>query len=96
MKLNSKYANICLLHFLVSVLKQDVLLQLIVKFALTYDFRKVKMHHDGLTFNRAPHFLVYADDFRLYSENINTLHKNTEALLDTLTKVGPEVSTETT
>ena len=39
----------------------DVLLQLIVKFALTYDFRKVKMHHDGLTFDRGPHFLVYAD-----------------------------------
>lgn len=48
------------------------------------------MHHDGLTFNRKPHFLVYADDFRLY-----TLHKNTEALLDTLTRVGPEVNTQT-
>lgn len=71
-------------------------MQLIVKFALTYDFRKVKMHHERLTFNGAPHFLVYGNDFCLYSENINTVHKNTEALLDTLTKIGPEVNTETT
>ena len=59
-------------------------MQLIVKFDLTYDLRKVKMHHDGLTFSRAPHFLVYADYFPLFSENINTLHKNKKALLDTL------------
>jgi hypothetical protein len=62
-------------------------LQLIVKFALTYDFRKVKMHRDGFTFNRAPNFIVYAHNFRLCNKNINTLHKNTEALLETLTKV---------
>jgi len=54
------------------------------------------MHHDGLTFNRTPHFLVYADDFLLHRENINTLHKNTKALLDILKRVGPEVNTETT
>jgi len=54
------------------------------------------MHHERLTFNGAPHFLVYGNDFCLYSENINTVHKNTEALLDTLTKIGPEVNTETT
>jgi hypothetical protein len=42
------------------------------------------MHHDVLTCNTAPHFLVYADYFRLFSENINTLHKNRETLLDML------------
>jgi hypothetical protein len=41
------------------------------------------MHQEGMTFNGVPHFLIYADDFCLYTENINTLHKNMEALLDT-------------
>jgi hypothetical protein len=73
------------MHFLVSVFKQaGALVPLIVKFVLPYGFRKVKMHHFGLTFNRAQQLLVYGDDVHLFSENLNTLQKNTKALLDTL------------
>jgi hypothetical protein len=33
-------------------------------------------------FNRAQQLLVFGDDVHLFSENLNTLQKNTEASLD--------------
>jgi hypothetical protein len=38
--------------------------------------------------------LAYADDVNTVGENIDTVKKNTDALLDTRTEVGPEVNSE--
>jgi hypothetical protein len=40
--------------------------------------------------------LVYADDVNLLSDNIGTIKKNAESLIDASKKVGLEVNTEKT
>jgi hypothetical protein len=40
--------------------------------------------------------LVYADDINLLADNINTIKKNTDALIDTINEAGLDVSTEKT
>jgi hypothetical protein len=40
--------------------------------------------------------LVYADDVNLLSDNIDTIKKNTETLIDASKEVGLEVNTEKT
>jgi hypothetical protein len=40
--------------------------------------------------------LVYADDVNIMGENMNTVRKNKEALLQTCKEVGLEVNTEKT
>jgi hypothetical protein len=40
--------------------------------------------------------LAYADDVNTAGENMDTIKKNTEALLDTSKEVGPEVNPEKT
>jgi hypothetical protein len=40
--------------------------------------------------------LVYADDVNLLGDNIDTIKKNTQTLIDTSKEVGLEVNTEET
>jgi hypothetical protein len=46
--------------------------------------------------NGTHQLLVYADDVNLLGDNINTITKNKETLIDTSKKVGLEVNTQKT
>jgi hypothetical protein len=48
----------------------------------------------GLKLNRTHQLLAYADDANLLGVNINTMHKNTESLIDASNEVGLEVNVE--
>jgi hypothetical protein len=74
-------------------LKQgDVLSQLLFNFALEYAIRKVQENQAGLKLNGTHQLLAYADDVKLLGNNIHTLNKNTETLIDASKKVGLEVN----
>jgi hypothetical protein len=48
----------------------------------------------GLKLTRTHQFLAYADDVNLVGDNIDTVKKNTETLIDASKEVGLEVNAE--
>jgi hypothetical protein len=74
-------------------LKQgDCLLLLLFNFALEYTIRKAQETQMGLKLNGRQQLLAYADDVNLLRDNIDTIRRNTENLIDASKEVGLEVN----
>jgi hypothetical protein len=78
-------------------LKQgDTLSPLLFNFTLEYSIRKVQENQVGLKCNGIQLLLAYADDVDLLGDNIDTIKKNIETVIDASKEVGLEINVEKT
>jgi hypothetical protein len=63
---------------------------LIFNSVLEYAIRKVQEEQVGLKLNGTHQLLAYADNVNLLGDNIDTIKKNTETLIDASEDVGLE------
>jgi hypothetical protein len=74
----------------------DALSQLLVNFAFDCTIRKLQVNQVGLKLNGTHQLLVYADDVNQLGDNIDTIKRNTQTLIDASKEIGLEVNTEKT
>jgi hypothetical protein len=65
-------------------------------FGLEYVIRRVQENQDGLILNGTHQVFAYADDVNIVGENIDTIQRNTNTLLDATKEVGLEENPEKT
>jgi hypothetical protein len=63
---------------------------------LEYAIRKVQENLVGLKLNETHQLLAYANDVNVLGDNIDSINKNTETLIDASKKVGLEINIEKT
>jgi hypothetical protein len=59
---------------------------------LEYAIRKVQEDQVGTEMNGTHQLLAYADDVNLLGDNIDTITKETQTLIDASKEVGPEIT----
>jgi hypothetical protein len=102
MCLNETYSNVHIGKHLSDFpihngLKQgNALSPLLFSCALEYGIRKVQDNQVGLKLNGTRQLLHYADDMNLLGDNIDTINKNTQTLIDASKEVGLVVNVEKT
>jgi hypothetical protein len=78
-------------------LKQgDALSPLLFNVALEYPIRKVQENQAGLKLNGTHQLVAYADDVNTLGDNIDTIKKTTETLIDASKEVGLAMNVEKT
>jgi uncharacterized protein YabE (DUF348 family) len=63
---------------------------------IKYAIRKAQENQVGLKLNGTHQLLAYADDVNLLGDNIDTIKKNMESLIDTSKEIGLEINVEKT
>jgi hypothetical protein len=74
----------------------DALSPLLFNFALEYAIKKDQENQVGLKLNGTHSLLAYADDVNLLGDNIDTVKKYTEILIDASKEIGLEINVEKT
>jgi hypothetical protein len=78
-------------------LKQgDAISPLLFDFTLEYAIGKVQENWVRLKLNGTHQLLAYADDVNLLGDNIDTMKRNTEILIDASKELGLEINVEKT
>jgi hypothetical protein len=67
-------------------------LPLLLNFAVEYVIKKVQENQHQPQQNGTHQLMAYADDINMLGENINTITKKAEALLEAIKEVGLEVN----